>query len=37
MKIDPSARKMSNYQWEQAYAAYKRVRGHRNDDKKRNR
>ena len=34
MKMDPSARKMSNYQWEQAYAAYKRVRGHRNDDKK---
>ena len=33
MKMDPSARKMSDYQWQQAYAAYKRVRGHRTEDR----
>lgn len=32
MKMDPSARKMSDYQWEQAYAAYKRVRGYRSEE-----
>ncbi|MGB0343832.1 MAG: hypothetical protein ACPGGJ_00425 [Coraliomargarita sp.] len=32
MKMDPSARKMSDYQWQQAYAAYKRVRGHRTEE-----
>lgn len=32
MKMDPSARTMSNHQWEQAYTAYKRVRGHQKKD-----
>ena len=27
-KMDPSARKMTDYQWRQAYAAYRRVRGY---------
>ena len=34
MKMDPSSRKMSDYQWEQAYAAYKRVRGHSSGESK---
>ncbi len=30
-KMDPSARKMSEYQWQQAYAAFKRVRGYQSE------
>ena len=31
-RIDPSARKLSARQWQQAYAAYKRVRGYADED-----